>query len=201
MVAQQRRSGKAANSYVSSPTSRPTTASPSTGSSNKFEKTGDKGKKKTRCNYCKATDHVIKNFPKIKTKEAKKKDSNAATIADASTGSDSANVVHDTEWEFSVYCQYDPSVHDACLVVSVDSDVWYFDSGATKHITSHRDLFTSLDAIPNGNTVTCANNASYPVKGVGKIVLTAANGSSFHTFRCFVCTRDKEESFVSLCTC
>ncbi|MCO5612030.1 hypothetical protein L7F22_066292 [Adiantum nelumboides] len=27
--------------------------------------------------------------------------------------------------------------------------------------------------------VTCANNASYPVQGVGKIVLTAANGSSF----------------------
>ena len=60
VAAQQRRSGKAANSYVSSPTSRPTTASPSTGSSNKFEKTGDKGKKKIRCNYCKANDHVIK---------------------------------------------------------------------------------------------------------------------------------------------
>ena len=87
--------------------------------------------------------------------------------------------MQDAEWAFSVHCQYDPSVHDACMAVSDDSDVWYFDSGATKHITSHRDMFTCLEAVPNGNTVTCANNASYPVKGIGKIVLTSANGSSF----------------------
>jgi len=63
---------------------------------------------------------------------------------------------------------------------AADSHVWYFDSGATKHITSHRDLFTSLEFVPHGNTVTYANNASYPVQGVGKIVRsTAANGSSF----------------------
>ncbi|MCO5570476.1 hypothetical protein L7F22_024198 [Adiantum nelumboides] len=65
------------------------------------------------------------------------------------------------------------------MSVAADSHVWYFDSGATKHITSHRDLFTSLESVPHGNSVTCANNASYPVQGVGKIVLTAANGSSF----------------------
>ena len=123
MAAQQRRSGKA---VVSSSISRPSaTTSPSTGSSNKFEKSGDKGKKKTRCNYCKASDHVIKSFPKIKAKEAKKKESNAATIADASTVVDSANVVQHAEWAFSVSCHYDPSLHDACMAVSVDSDVWY----------------------------------------------------------------------------
>ncbi|WP_440131046.1 hypothetical protein, partial [Escherichia coli] len=33
-----------------------------------------------------------------------------------------------------------------------------------------------------GNSVTCANSSEYPVKGVGKIVLTAANGSSFTLF-------------------
>ena len=136
MAAQQRRSGKAANPNVSSPISRPSaTMSPSIGSSNKSEKSGDKGKKNTRCNYCKAIDHVIKSCPKIKAKEAKKKESNAATIADASTAADFANVVQDAEWAFSVTCHYNPSLHDACMAVSIDSDVWYFDSGATKHIT------------------------------------------------------------------
>ena len=142
MATQQRRKGKIANTNVSSSTSTPTTASPSTCNSNKYEKTGDKVKKKIRCNYCKANDHIIKNCPKLKAKEAKKKESNAATIADASTGSDSANVVQDAEWAFTLHCQYDPSGHDACLAVFVDSDVWYFDSGATKKITSHRDMFT-----------------------------------------------------------
>ncbi|MCO5556545.1 hypothetical protein L7F22_010094 [Adiantum nelumboides] len=78
-----------------------------------------------------------------------------------------------------VQSTYNPAVHDACMSIVVDSHVWYFDNGATKHITSHRDLFTSLESVPHGNSVTCANNASYLVQGVGKIVLTATNGSSF----------------------
>ncbi|MCO5550359.1 hypothetical protein L7F22_003843 [Adiantum nelumboides] len=47
--------------------------------------------------------------------------------------------------------------------------IWYFDSGASRHITSRKDLFCSLDAAPVGKKVTCANNASYPIKGVGTL--------------------------------
>ncbi|MCO5548742.1 hypothetical protein L7F22_002203 [Adiantum nelumboides] len=52
-------------------------------------------------------------------------------------------------------------------------------SGATKHITSLHDMFTSLESDPYGSSATCANNASYPMQGVGKIMHIAANGSSF----------------------
>ncbi|MCO5604581.1 hypothetical protein L7F22_058749 [Adiantum nelumboides] len=55
--------------------------------------------------------------------------------------------------------------------------IWYFDSGAYRHITSRKDLFSSLDAAPTGKKVTCANNASYPIKGVGKILITISDGS------------------------
>ncbi|MCO5578113.1 hypothetical protein L7F22_031951 [Adiantum nelumboides] len=55
--------------------------------------------------------------------------------------------------------------------------IWYFDSGASRHITSRKDLFSSLDAAPAGKKVTCANNASYPIKGVGKILITILDGS------------------------
>ncbi|MCO5575276.1 hypothetical protein L7F22_029076 [Adiantum nelumboides] len=55
--------------------------------------------------------------------------------------------------------------------------IWYFDSGASRHITSRKDLFCSLDAAPTGKKVTCANNASYPIKGVGKILITISDGS------------------------
>lgn len=61
----------------------------------------------------------------------------------------------------------------------VDLDVWYFDSGATKHITLQHNFFTSLNSAPIGNTVSCTNNSSYPIKGVGQIVLIAADGSTF----------------------
>ena len=40
-------------------------------------------------------------------------------------------------------------------------------------------MFTSFDYAPTGNSVTCADNSFYPVKGVGKIVLDATNGGSF----------------------
>ncbi|MCO5562234.1 hypothetical protein L7F22_015860 [Adiantum nelumboides] len=55
--------------------------------------------------------------------------------------------------------------------------IWYFDSGTSRHITSRKDLFSSLDAAPAGKKVTCANNASYPIKGVGKILITISDGS------------------------
>ncbi|MCO5602425.1 hypothetical protein L7F22_056557 [Adiantum nelumboides] len=47
--------------------------------------------------------------------------------------------------------------------------IWYFDSGASMHINSRKDLFCSLDAAPAGKKVTCANNASYPIRGVGTL--------------------------------
>ncbi|MCO5602741.1 hypothetical protein L7F22_056879 [Adiantum nelumboides] len=53
--------------------------------------------------------------------------------------------------------------------------IWYFDSGASRHITSRKDLFCSLDAAPAGKKVKCANNASYPIKDVGKILITISD--------------------------
>ncbi|MCO5612323.1 hypothetical protein L7F22_066589 [Adiantum nelumboides] len=100
-------------------------------------------------------------------------------VSNASVGSNSSRNFGDKEWAFSAKCTYNPTVHDACMLIVADSHVWYFDSGATKHITSHRDLFTSLESVPHGNSVTCANNASHPVQRDGKIVLIVANGNSF----------------------
>ncbi|MCO5572900.1 hypothetical protein L7F22_026661 [Adiantum nelumboides] len=58
--------------------------------------------------------------------------------------------------------------------------IWYFDSGASRHINSRKDLFCSLDVAPAGKKVTCANNASYPIKGVGKILITILDGSDLY---------------------
>ena len=75
---------------------------------------------------------------------------------------------------------------------AMDSNVWYFDSGATKHITSQRILFTSLESAPKGNIVTRANNSSYPVEGVGQIVLNAANCSTFTLYDALYVPRIKK---------
>ena len=149
-------------------------------SSNKSKKAMEKGKKKLFCKYYKATDHIIKYCPKVKAKEAKKREASMAIIEATTTPSngESANIVQDADWAFSVTCSYNPSLHGICMSI-VDSHVWYFDSGASKHITSQHDMFTSLEIIPTRNSATCADNSSYLVKGVGQIVLVAANDNAF----------------------
>ena len=137
-------------------------------STTKSDKAADKSKKKLHCNYCKASDLLFKDYPKLKQKEAKKKEAGMVVVDASPSNSESANMVQDIEWAFNVHCSYNPSVHDACMSVA-DSQVWYFDSGAThtKHITSQRDIFSFLESAPTGNTVTCADNSMYPVKGGG----------------------------------
>ena len=104
----------------------------------------------------------------MKKKEANKKEA-SMVIVDASTAKiDFANIVLDVEWPFNVKSSYSFSTHDACMIVA-DMHVWYFDSGASEHITSHCDLFSSLETVPSRKTIMCANNSSYPIKGIGKI--------------------------------
>ena len=69
-------------------------------------------------------------------------------------------------------------MYDACIFVA-NSHVWYFDSGATKHITSQHDIFNFLEFAPTRNILTCTDNSLYPAKGIGTIVLTIANVNAF----------------------
>ena len=61
----------------------------------------------------------------------------------------------------------------------VDMHVWYFDSGATKHITSCKTLFSTLWDAPHGVLVLCANDASYEIKGIGDVDLISCSGETF----------------------
>ena len=69
---------------------------------------------------------------------------------------DHANFSRDQLYGFTVQCDYNPSVHDASdTSMSISASTSFFDSGASKHITSCRSLFTSLVDAQKGDSVTC----------------------------------------------
>ena len=164
-------------------------ASKSSSSSSSQPSNSNKKKDSTFCRYCKANDHVIDNCPKLKAKEAKgkKKESNKSSsnvVAD-SKANESANFVQHIPQDCSLMavCSIDPSEQDSCLA-STSQHVWFMDSGASKHITSIKSLIKDMKLADEGHTVSCANNALLPVKGVGSITLTTVNGEPLHLHNC-----------------
>jgi len=148
--------------------------------SNKEKDDAQKPKKKGKCHYCKKPGHYIDECYKRIAKEKKKESGNSVEeTSDVGNKKDdaTANLVEE-DWCFYT-CSYDPSQEVHSLSVSDSGDVWFFDSGASRHITSRKDLFGRLIPSSCGRKVTCANNASYPVQGTGDVMLTAINGSEF----------------------
>ena len=55
------------------------------------------------------------------------------------SNNDDANFARDQSWRFIVQCPYNLSVHDASdTCMSISASTRFFDSGASKHITSYR---------------------------------------------------------------
>ncbi|KAH9299486.1 hypothetical protein KI387_031168 [Taxus chinensis] len=50
-------------------------------------------------------------------------------------------------------------------------DIWYVDSGATRHMTERKDWFYTLRDSPNKNHVSLGDDSSYSIKGIGNISL------------------------------
>lgn len=59
-----------------------------------------------------------------------------------------------------------------------DQHGWWFDSGATNHITGRRNLFASIRDLPEGSNVLTGDNSKHPIKGVGSINVTNTDGEA-----------------------
>ena len=115
-----------------------------------------KTKKQVQCFYCKKMDHVKADCFKLKNK-SERESKNAANIAE------SAEISGD----------------DYVLAVSNDEgvDPWIFDSGATFHISSKRDCFSSFRDC--SVTVLLGDDYALNIQGISSIHLKLTNGSLF----------------------
>ncbi|XP_036320832.1 uncharacterized protein LOC118735278 [Rhagoletis pomonella] len=105
-------------------------------------------KKKTRCNAC---GHWAKDKGCPKYEKSSSKD-------DKSKGSKEGGEI---AW----------MVEDTVELQSKESDSWYVDSAATKHMTFHREWFSTLRKYTTGSKVKVANNSYLQIEAIGTILI------------------------------
>jgi len=120
--------------------------------------------KDVECNYCHKKGNIKKYCWKLKNKTEK---DNSDKGKDSSDDEDRINA---TSADFLLVQEFEP----ANLVDSSTS--WVIDSGASFHITSRRDLFTSYTPSDFGN-VKMAHESVARCIGVGHVCLEMSNGS------------------------
>ena len=64
---------------------------------------------------------------------------------------------------------------DTCLVREDDA-IWYFDSGATRHVTLYRDRFIDYKLLSKGQTISVGDDIECQIKGIDTIPILLNNG-------------------------
>src|SRR3954464_12252366 len=71
---------------------------------------------------------------------------------------------------------------DLCAMISevnligANQREWWIDTGATKHVCSNRDMFTSFEPVKNGQRLFMGNATTSAIEGKGTIVLKMTSG-------------------------
>ena len=121
-------------------------------------RSNSKGSKKCKAKfwYCNRPGHLKKDCWKQKESENNNKEAN----------------------------QVDSGMVDEVLIVeslpicniSQDADYWLLDSGASHHMSPHRNWFSSYETV-NGNSVFMGNNASCQTVGIGNVKIKMYDGT------------------------
>ena len=145
-------------------------------------------KGRTRCYNCGELDHWTAECPhprQDKTKHSNKSKgrsdkhqkhprshrSEACVAATEQVHSDSSNSHSDYENDSFAFAVISRQSH--AYSVNLDKKAWFTDSGATEHMTEHRNWFTTFKPIPSGTwSVTVADDRNLWVEGIGDIIIT-----------------------------
>lgn len=126
-------------------------------------------KREKVCYFCKEPGHFRKHCKKLQSKKslyANEKKQRYRKDDDHKGGSAKAKQAHDARGSGGSVC---------FMVGDSMPDCWVIDSGATRHMTSNRSFFTSLDRSENSR-VTLADGNKTKVYGVGEGVVFGENG-------------------------
>jgi hypothetical protein len=150
-------------------------------------------KSKTRCYNCGEHDHWTAECPhprrdKLKFPNQKQHKSEhpekdphskhsevwVATTEQSNSGSNNSSSESDAQVSDADSCAFTmASKQSHVLSVNLDKTAWFADSGATEHMTEHRNWFSTFKPIPKGSwSVTVADDRHIWVQGIGDIQIT-----------------------------
>jgi hypothetical protein len=115
--------------------------------------------------------------PRRPHRDARRQRSEACAV-NADQNSDSSNSASESDPEPDPapaprYFFMVTSRQSHALSVTTDKQAWFADSGATEHMTEHRDWFSTFKDIPSGTwPVTVADDRNLWVRGIGDINIT-----------------------------
>ena len=121
----------------------------------------DKKKKKMKCFYCKKAGHIQSECRK---KAADEKNG----VVKSSTTTTKKESSNNAQAELELWVAIEELCAKAVHSNGAD-DHWIIDSGATRHITSHKDWYSLLRPVGDDIVVAVGNDAKCPVKGTGTI--------------------------------
>jgi transposase InsO family protein len=113
------------------------------------------------CKYYKKTNHVIKNCYKLQNKEKRNKDKGktGGTVSVASeNSSDNGDVLI------------------AFAGCAADDAQWILDSACSYHVCTNKSLFSTYEAVQNGDTVRMSDNSPCTVVSMGTVQIKMFDG-------------------------
>ncbi|KAH9667053.1 hypothetical protein KPL70_020885 [Citrus sinensis] len=134
------------------------------------------------CNYCKKDDHIIKECP---TRPPKKSETAYATAVGSFSAGSSVDTAHLTQNAPAPVQSVTPEMIQQMIITAFSSlglsgkspttSPWYFDSGASHHMTNNDKFLTNVSKYPGNLKIHTADGNSLPITATSDVSSSITN--------------------------
>ena len=129
------------------------------------------------CFQCGSNSHLRRNCPRNNQQNRGSRGNNSNRNSRPNSERNRAAMSHEEEEYMTAWMVAEQDSSSATFTSQIKNNgEWLIDSGATRHMTASKELFTSLKKLENPTTVKVANGENLKAIGIGEIELEAGGG-------------------------